>query len=152
MAAEAFHITQIFFLRWHVHEKKPQCPPPRHKYDIQVEWIHGVQPQAIRAICLLTAKNNDLNKINNDGLASGNIHGTVSPWASPPFFSLAITTEISYHSLITKTSMLWPWGTSNHCFLPWNRLIACLTPTWTQNWRSTTHMEMWEFLRVTRTN
>lgn len=47
----------------------------------------GAPSQAGRLIPLFPAKNNDLNKMFNDGLVRGTIHRTVPSWDTPVLFT-----------------------------------------------------------------
>jgi hypothetical protein len=54
-------------------KRESQSLPPRQKYDFWVELTPGAQPQASRIIPLSLAEHQALNKLIDDGLASGTI-------------------------------------------------------------------------------
>ncbi|WAR56379.1 hypothetical protein PtB15_7B227 [Puccinia triticina] len=61
--------------------------PPRRKYDFRVDLVPGATPQASRIIPLSPAENQALDTLIAEGLASGTIRRTTSPWAAPVLFT-----------------------------------------------------------------
>ncbi|WAQ88258.1 hypothetical protein PtA15_9A385 [Puccinia triticina] len=61
--------------------------PPRRKYDFRVELLPGTLPQTSRIIPLSPAENEALDTLIKEGLESGTIRRTTSPWAAPVLFT-----------------------------------------------------------------
>jgi hypothetical protein len=75
---------------WHLdmfRKKNAQSLPPRRHYDFRVDLIPGATPQAGRVIPLSPAEQEALKTLVDDGLASGTIRRTTSPWAVPALFT-----------------------------------------------------------------
>ncbi|WAR57332.1 hypothetical protein PtB15_8B379 [Puccinia triticina] len=64
-----------------------KSPPSRRKYDFRVDLVPRATPQASRIIPLSPAENQALDTLIAEGLASGTIWRTTSPWAAPVLFT-----------------------------------------------------------------
>jgi hypothetical protein len=61
--------------------------PPRRQYSFRVDLVPGAVPQAGRIIPLSPAENEALDTLIREGLNSGTIRRTTSPWAAPVLFT-----------------------------------------------------------------
>jgi hypothetical protein len=68
-------------------KSEAQSLPPRRRYDFRVELMPGAVPQASRIIPLSVAEHQVLDSLITEGLASGTIQRTTSPWAAPVLFT-----------------------------------------------------------------